>query len=93
MDFLQLQFSNHPNEVNLRKEWRQYDYENRRLRAAIKGCKTGPKDLDCEIHDYISNEYEFNEQAIRNTAAIKSEYKDFVKNDVVERSSFSDIVG
>ena len=85
----QLSFANHPNEVDLRKEWRQYDYENRKFRAAIKNCKTGEKDVDCNVVDYIGNEDDFNQAIERsNTKEIELNYDDLRRNDVVERSGF-----
>ena len=85
----QLSFANHPNEVDLRKEWRQYDYENRKFKAAIRNCNTGKKDIDCDVKDYIGNEDDFNEVVERsNTDHIELNYDDLRRNDVVERSGF-----
>ena len=89
---MQLSFANHPNELNLRKEWRQYDYENRHLKSAIKNCKTGPKDIDCNIKDYISNEQDFDQQVERNHDENNLKYDDLLKNDVVERSAIDEIL-
>ena len=75
----------------MRKEWRQYDYENRQFKAAIKNCNFGPKDIDCDIHDYIANEDDFNEVVTEirgNNDEVELNYDDLRRNDVVERNGF-----
>ena len=87
-----MSFANHPNEVNLRKEWRQYEYENKHLRIAIKKCKTGPKDLNCAVKDYIASEDDLKNKMETNHDGTNLKYEDLLKNDVVERSAIDDIL-
>ena len=62
-------------EVNLRREWRQYEYENNKFREAIKNCKTGPKDFDCSVKDYIASEQDFKEYVDQDDVAIEDDYR------------------
>ena len=58
-------------------------------KAAIKNCGSGPKDIDCDIKDYIATEDDFN-QVVERGSAYQAElnYDDLRRNDVVERSGF-----